>query len=111
MCRDSLQACFSSKSFQSGAKPQVRILGFCRNCIFDRTAQCSKMLKSGPHVCSVCDSQVEGVFEGDEIVSMNGEPPASMTPSLRTLFFGCPDRCSVSTLYHGRSGGAHLVKR
>ena len=27
-------------------------------------------------------SQVEGVFEGDEIISMNGEPPSSLGHSL-----------------------------
>eukprot|EP00439_Symbiodinium_sp_Y106_P040085 s5152_g4.t3 len=58
------KACFSSKSFESGAKPQV-----------------------------------EGVFEGDEIISMNGEPPSRVEE--RILSKGDSwNACSVATPPH-----------
>ncbi|CAE7295990.1 unnamed protein product [Symbiodinium necroappetens] len=58
------KACFSSKSFESGAKPQV-----------------------------------EGVFEGDEIISMNGEPPSRVEE--RILSKGDSwNACSAATPPH-----------
>ncbi|CAJ1409263.1 unnamed protein product [Effrenium voratum] len=51
------KACFSSKSFESsGAKPQE--------------------LRTLTRV----ERQVDGVFEGDEILTVNGEPPPSAAP-------------------------------